>query len=332
MSSSLRESIEQAMESQETQDSDLEKAVVDDDIHEEVREEPHEASEADEPETDATSEEEDELSPPDHWAAGDKKVFNSLNKEGRAFLLRRHKEMESSFTKKNQSLSEQIKFAENIRSKIEPYEHYLKQNNIDPAHAFELLLATEVRLRTSSPEEKARLIQDLAAQYGAQYNPSQEEQYIDPQQQAILNKLAQQEDQLRRIEQDKIRSEESYLQNTIHDFMNAKDEKGQPKYPHFEEVRSDMSILLSSGRAKDLSEAYEQAIYLNPDLRKEFIMRQYNEQRRASDTRAKSDAAKRAGFNVKSGSTASISDQPEPLGLRETLAKAYDSQLRATRI
>ena len=334
MANSLRDALEEAFEKHES----VEEGRIEDPKIEEpeaIEEEEGELEKAasapeKEPEPEEEIEEkkasaiESDIEPPEHWSVRDKEMFNKQGDEGKEFLLRRHKEMEASFTKKNQNFSEEIKFLKSFKDKLTPFEPYLKQNNIDPLQAFENLLSTEMRLRNSSAEEKSNLLRQLALDYGAQYNPQDPEQPIDYQQQVYANELYNIKETLKRIEQDKIATEQNYYQKTIDSFASSKDENGKSKHPYFEDVKSDMAMLLSAGRAETLEEAYNQSIFLNPSLRNDIIVRQSNNERRVADKKVKTEAAKRAGFNIKSSGQASMADQPKELDLRGTLSQIYD--------
>jgi hypothetical protein len=335
MTNSLREALEKAFDNHDEKIEDtVEKPIVEEAGATEEAEDENDiqdiaASSAEADESSKADEESQiskvpEAEAPDHWSIRDKEMFNKQDGEGKEFLLRRHKEMEASFTKKSQNLSEEMKFLKTFKDKLTPFEPYLRQNNIDPLNAFENLLATEMKLRNSSPEEKANLLRQLALDYGAQYNPQDPDQPIDYQQQAYANELYSIKETLKRIEQDKINSEQNYYQKTIESFSSSKDENGKPKHPYFEDVKSDMAMLLSAGRAETLEEAYNQSIFLNPSLRNDIIVRQSNNERRIADKKVKNEAAKRAGFNIKSSGTASMIDQPKELDLRGALSQIYD--------
>lgn len=314
MSENLREQLTAAYE--EVTTPDVVEPVV-----EEVIEEPVETEEPVEKETAPI---EEEVIAPEHWAADDREVFKSLDKKGRDFLLRRHKEMEASHTRKLQALSEETRIAENFKKSIAPYESYLKQLNIDPNQAVEKLLSTEMRLRMASPQEKAMLMQDLAKQYGAALNPA-EVPYVDPNMQAIFDELNKQKAYLVRQEQEKQEQHVRSLEGTIQSFASTKDDRGNLKYPHFESIRQDMGALINAGKAATLEDAYEKAAWMNAELRKELITRQYGE-KKEENVKEKVAASKKAAFNVKSGSGSQIKEQKKTLSLRETLEQAMEAQ------
>src|SRR5215204_5606576 len=119
MSDTLRDQLEAAYNSSTEEPEEVEA------VEEEVVEaavEPEEVAEDVEPSQEET---EDDVPVPDHWASEDKEVFKALDKRGKEFLIRRHKEMEAGYTKKAQALSESAKVAESYKSMMSPHEAYL---------------------------------------------------------------------------------------------------------------------------------------------------------------------------------------------------------------
>jgi hypothetical protein len=70
-----------------------------------------------------------------------------------------------------------------------------------------------------------------------------------------------------------------------------------PSHPYFNDVRSDMAILVKEGKAKNLDEAYDMAVWANPETRKAMLE---NERKRSDQDDAKRvDAAKKAGGSLR---------------------------------
>lgn len=316
--SSLREQLESAF-AEETFEPQETPEVV-----EEVVDPAPEVSEDSEPTVVEAPAEEEELIAPAHWAKEDREIFQSLDKDGRKFLLKQHKFMESSYTKKMQALTEDQKIAESFKKTITPYESYLNQLQINPTEAFEKLIATEMRLRMASPKEKAAIIHNLAKDYGAEFDPYAEPEQVDEKTQAIYDELNRQKAYIMRWEQQRQEQEKHSLESQINAFASTKDENNKLKYPHFETLRKDMGVLMNAGKADTLEEAYEAALLLNKDLRHEYLLKQS----RADDDRKRASASKKAAFNVRAGSNNQITDPKPTLSLRETIARAMEAQSR----
>ena len=266
---------------------------------------------------------EEEIEAPKNWAPSDRETFKSLDAKGRDFLLRRHRDMETAYTKKQQALVEDQRLAENFKKTLNPYNDYLKQNNIDATVAVDKLLSTEMRLRTASPHEKAAILNDLAKHYGAQFDPEYEVPQVDPQTKYLHEELNKQRQYLERLEHERQANEARGYQKQINDFVNTTDSDGNLKFEHFEDVRKDMGFLLENGRANDLEDAYNKAVLLNEELRSKVISRHHKDE----ESRRRMASSKKASFNVKSASS-NIVDPDIHLSLRDTIAKAVNSAKR----
>jgi hypothetical protein len=326
MSKNLRDQVEAAYnEAEEAASGVAKEEVAEPEIKQEI-EAVHEEQPA----------EEADIELPDNWAKEDRERLSVLDKSAKEFIVKRHKDMEAAYTKKQQSLAEEAKIADNFRRSVAPYEGYLKQIGMEPTHAFERLMATEMRLRNGTAAEKSAMLKDLARQYGVDAASDLLDSVGEPieltprdklvlealeKQQAIVNRLAETQE---RSEREAEYRENLKIQSSIDEFVNAKDDKGELKYPHFESVRGTMSTLVRSGIASELADAYEQAILINADLRKDYIAKQYSSVNRTADDMKRAEAAKAASFNVKSSPGSKIVDAKEKLSLRDTIKRAMD--------
>lgn len=86
------------------------------------------------------------------------------------------------------------------------------------------------------------------------------------------------------------------VEKQIQDFVDSKDDKGQPKHPFYQDVIQDMYHLLSTGSATCLEEAYDMAIWLNKDTRAKLIAR--NIESNLQNKKQEAQKAKTASFTV----------------------------------
>ncbi|MBP5215822.1 MAG: hypothetical protein J6039_04615 [Alphaproteobacteria bacterium] len=94
-------------------------------------------------------------------------------------------------------------------------------------------------------------------------------------------------------------------------FGRQTDADGNLLHPYFEDVKEQLIGLLNSGEAQDITSAYDNALWLNPQIREKLI------EQKISDRAAEAEKAKKAAFNAK-GKT----EMPQrELTLREEIAK-----------
>lgn len=273
---------------------------------------------------------------PTHWAPEDREAFNELDEKGRKLYLKRYKQQEAGFTKKSQGLAEERRIAENFKKVMATHEEHLKNIGVDPFMAVDKLLATEKLFRTGTPSQKADAFQKLARDYGINLNlPQQQyvaEQTFDPQTLALYQKVHTLEQHQQFLEQERVKRETHSLTSQIDSFQKAVDDKGEPKYPHFETLRMDMSEILQKGMASGLEDAYNKAVRLNDDLHQEYINRQYNIRMKEAETVKKTVASKKAGFNMKGSGGSALAEPSQTLSTRQVIEQAYDRQQKRQRI
>jgi hypothetical protein len=99
-----------------------------------------------------------------------------------------------------------------------------------------------------------------------------------------------------------------------------------PSHSHFESVKSDMAGLLQAGLAKDLADAYEQAVWRNPTIRASILAEQQAEAKKGATQKAQA-AKTAASVNVRTRPSMPVS---QPIGtmddtIRSTLRRLQNA-------
>jgi len=154
---------------------------------------------------------------------------------------------------------------------IEPYRPALQAENIDPVQLFQSFAANHYLLSRGTPEQKLDLAASLISGYGI--DPTDliirmgEAANADP-------RIAQLEAENRELRQVKASVEEQQRTATL---SKINEEivsfAADPTKPFFNDLVDDIAQLFANGQAKDLSEAYEKAVYLNPTTRQKELDR-----------------------------------------------------------
>lgn len=214
----------------------------------------------DEPETDTP---EPTLSAPTHWSKEDRDAFDAATPEVKKWALRRDKETTTDYTKKTQELAAQRKRYEQVDAVLERARQTF--NGIPDHEAIEWMAGVHNFLRT----EPSRAIQWLRQTYNItdEGTPAHtDESEADPVVSALRRELSEVKAQVSSFKQESQAEKASRVTNLIETFRTETRADGQPAHPHFEAVQSTMSQLIRSGLAKDLGEAYEKAVRLDPTL------------------------------------------------------------------
>lgn len=202
-------------------------------------------------------------------------------------LLRRSEEMHRGLEQYRGA----AQFASQMAEAFQPYQQTLQQLGVTPDVAVSKLLAADNTLRNGSPEQKAYAIQSLIQQYGVDLQAMNNLPQVDPQVYALQSKINQLEGYFSNLQREQSQREEATLNSEIAKFSEGRE--------HFNEVREDMAALLQAGRAKDLSDAYEQAIWANPTIRTQLLAKQQAEAVSKLETDRKAqDARRSASVNI----------------------------------
>lgn len=239
------------------------------------------------------------IQPPQSWSAAAKAKFSGLDPILQKEILRREDDSHKAITKQDEDRN----FGKQLRDVIQPYMPIITAEGGDPAKAVKQLLNTAYVLRTGTPQQKMQLIHQVARDYGVnlggQPQPMNQE----------LHSLQQQVQQLTQKLAEKETKEQQQAQTTVQQQIEAF--AADPKNTHFHEVEAHMAALLQGGVAKDLQDAYDQAVWARPELRSTLLQSQQAEAeaKRKEAARAQVEAARKAGSSV-SGAPGKIANAP----------------------
>lgn len=236
-----------------------------------------------------------------------KAKFGELPADWQAEISRR----ESDAAKAVTAQDEERMLGKKVNEMASPYLPTIRAEGATVEKAFQDYLQTAHVLRQGTDYQKAQSIAAVMGQFkvnpqvllsilqggnvntGNQPSPAQ----YNPQ----LETLQQRVDRMERERQDEVQQrqlqEEHSLKSQIEDFSS------KPGHEHFDRVRSHMGVLLENGMATDLDDAYNRAVYADPEIRSTLIasQEQATAGQRLSEVKAKAEAARRAGGSVSGG-------------------------------
>jgi hypothetical protein len=266
-----------------------EKDILEDDVKEK---EPQPKEKAKPEKTDSKPSEKEKHfeQPPVSLSGHIKAKWNELPSDVRAEWKKREDDIQRMIT----SHDGELRIGRSIKEIAQPYEAIIRAEGGTVEGAFKDLLNTAYVLRTGSPQQKAQLLIQAAQQYGVDLqnymgNQGQQNNPIAALQQEIYQ-LRQQADPQKIKNQLQEDFERDKVQNEIKAFSS------NPENVHFEAVKSTMGSLLASGRAKDLKDAYEMAIWSDPSIRAELLNAQKAQE--AEKKKAEMAAKKKASASV----------------------------------
>lgn len=215
------------------------------------------------------TEEAPEYNPPNTWKKGAAEKLRGADPEIRAEVERR----EADFHRGIEGYKQKAQFADSIQRVIEPHAQTLRELNVSPDEAVGRLLQADYLLRYSTPDQKAAHIMALARSYGV--DMSQAAHMPEADQRLYL--LESENQRLKQEQQQREYREKQQAEQSLHSDIQAF--AADPNHSHFETVRGHMVGLLQAGQATSLQDAYEQAVWANPQTRTALIAQQQQEAR-----------------------------------------------------
>ena len=267
-----------------------------------------------------TEEKEEAIAPTASWTAESKEKFGSLDPVLQQEVLKREKDFAQGINK----YAEAAKTADAYNQVIAPYKAMIAAEGSNPVQAIASLMNTAYQLRSGTPEQKAKLILELAQTYGAdlsQISPQDEtDEYVDPDIRALKDEIA----SLKQTTLSQVQAQQNQQISVFKQQIEAFE--SDPKNEHFDKVRDTMSTLLLNGSASTLDEAYDKSLYLVPETREAIIQKQINEAaaaKVAKETEAAQKAKKAAGLQLTNEEGVGTV-MPTDGSMEDDLAAAYD--------
>ena len=311
----------------ETETAETDDAETEDALPEADQEEQNETDVENEENEQISETEEEEppelvaITPPQHWPEDFKTDFNDLPVKAQHMFMGRYKQMEADHTKKTQAIAGFRKKAEAFEEIMQPHRGDFERAGMDDVAAVRQLLAAHQFLK-SDPQNA---INWLANQYGVDMtavgnDPAGEDEFSDPQVKALQQQVAQLTGYIQNQQTQQQSQTQQSMQSMIDQFATETDANGNPAHPHFEKVRGVMGTLISNNNAADLKQAYEMAVYADPELRQAEIDRVAASKTQASvKTEAVKKAKKAQRSKVRGSATPAAPALPANASIRDTI-------------
>ena len=223
---------------------------------------------------------------------------------------------ESDFHRGVEEFKTHAQKAKAYEAAIAPYSQNLQAMGVDAPTAISALLKADHTLRYSDPATKHQYFQQLAREYGIDLGQVQAAPQQDPQTQYLMQQL----NELRQNQQQWHNSIQQQEQTRANEQLAQFEQAGNA---HFDAVRGDMADLLETGKAKTLQDAYDKAVWMNPDIRQSLIEQQRLDAQKNALHEAQALRAKSAAVSVKGSSPSAGSSQTNGSDLRSLIASQF---------
>lgn len=228
--------------------------------------------------------------PPNSLSATIKAKWAQIDPEVRAEFERREADAHKMATK----FDEERAFARQVRQLIGPHEQMFRAAGLDTMSALNALINAQATFERGSPQQRAALMAQLARQYQIDLGQVQQVPAPDPQVHALQQELAQMRSQWQQFQTQSQQQQQSSVAAEIEAFAQ------DPAHPHFNAVQADMAALFQSGLVGTLQEAYDRAVWGNPQTRSAIQAAELaaQESQRKAEEAQRAQAAKRRAVSV----------------------------------
>lgn len=272
------------------------------------------------PETVVSGEAEAALDAPKHWSEGDRSLFVKAPREVQQRWLDREKEYTKGFDAKAQEAAAMRREREQLDELLSPFARDLELRGM-PRQQFLGSLIGAHKFLLENPNEAIKWI---AQQYGVELSALNESAQPDPQLSRLNKGFQTLEQRLNGFVGAQQQAEHQANLGKVQTFAEAKDDKGQPLHPFFDDVAEDVLVLMKSG-VRDLDAAYTKAVRMNDEVfQKVQAAKAVQSQATAKQKQqAEIDKAKRAG--VTSQAREASNGTTRPSTLKEDLEAGFAS-------
>lgn len=246
----------------------------------------------DQPETTTAEPAAPAIEPPSSWSAEKKAIWSSLPPDAQAYVAQRESDAHKAISEKGQRAA--------MYDAVEQAIGEHKTALISEYGSVDRAVNTLVNVAMQAGQRPAEFVRWFAQQHRLDLSQlAQPSGQMAPPTDPQIHNLSQTVTTLQhQIEQQQLAAYAAQ----IAEFSGAKDARGQPLRPYFDDVRANMARLMTAGEATSLEDAYEKATRINGDVWAK-IEAQKEAARHAEATaraaKAQAEAKKSAAINVR---------------------------------
>lgn len=252
---------------------------------------------------------------PNTWPKEMDQEWKALPEKAREQIYRREQQFHDGIGQYKSAAS----FGSAMAKEMLPYQKIMQEKNVTPQVIVRDIMGALNTMATGTDEAKANQFLQLATQYGINLDTVLSLRQRAPGQSVPeLTALQREVGELRASQQAQTQERERLQREQDDQRVNAF--LSDPKNEHAKTVAKEMAALLSSGQADDLADAYNKALWINPDTRKALLDKQEKE-RQAKEAEQAAAARKAAAANVNRRGTPPAPAKPGTM--EDTIRSTY---------
>lgn len=252
---------------------------------------------------------------PKSWKKDKRVLWEAMTPEQREYAFQREEEMKASYD----AAAPKADMGDKVLKAAEPYMNTIRGLGMELPQAVAGLMKVDHDLRTLPYEQKLAVLTNIARGYGIDLTGQAQAATpgFDPNYQQLQNELLSVKGQMSNWERQQEASAQAAAQQEIERFAKTAE--------YFDEVKPTMAKLLQGGLAESVTDAYEKAISLHPEINSAINSAKQAaadvEKRAAANAAAQ--RAKAAAVSVKSA-TPGVTKQTNAQDRRSMLREQLD--------
>jgi hypothetical protein len=208
------------------------------------------------------------LEPPKSWRPEAIAEWATLKPSVQAEVLKR----EEDFFKGIEGYKAEAAVGRDVKQVLAPYMQTLNHYGINPMAQIQSLMQAHHTLALGTVEQKTAMVKKLIADYKIPVDKlTGDASYVDPEVQSLRSDLDSVRVQNEAVQNQLLQQRQGEIRKQLDSFA------ADPKNVYFNDVANDMAVLLKSGVAETLEDAYQRAIWVNPITRAKEVSRQQAE-------------------------------------------------------
>ena len=272
------------------------------------------------------------ISPPASWTKEKKEQFTELPRHLQEYVVERDLAQTRDYTKKTEEAGEVRRRYGWVDEVLQPYQELIQSNSINPAQLFSNLLAAERALSTNPEQAFLQLAQNKGLDLRKLVEAQGQTPVIDQNVVALQRQVQNLNQQLQQQTQSAQQQQQTAAESAIQAFTNEADEAGELLRPYLSRVETQMIPIVQLlkgqnpglGHVEALQQAYEKAIWADPEIRSELLQRELATKQAAEKAKAEQAASKAVSLN---GAPSGTTTKSQPKDLRSELEQAWDAAL-----
>jgi hypothetical protein len=244
---------------------------------------------------------------PHSWTNEAKAKWNEVPVDVRRYIAEREDQMHRAIAHNDKDRD----LGRVMSQTLQPHMETMRAIGVSPDQAVSGLLNVDAVLRKGTPQQKLEMVHEIMRSYQIPLEQVMQHQPLpqDPRLQALQQQMQAMQQQFQQGQQQQ--------QQTLEErAAQAEIEASKANMPHLEAVRGQMAQLLTNGLAATLQDAYDQAVWANPQTRQALLA----QQTAAASKAARVASARNAGSSISGAPGGVVAVQPATnRSLREEL-------------